>query len=119
MSNPSKVQESYCAQDYNDASSTDIDVPSSWQVYGLHHGKNWDKPLYCNVAYPFSFDKNTYSVMAERPGWFTYKGDMTNPVGTYRRKFTVPSDWKDRDSYVHFNGGGHGDYPGVNGQRVG
>lgn len=29
VSNPSKVQESYCAQDYNDASWTDIDVPSS------------------------------------------------------------------------------------------
>ena len=119
VSNPSKVQESYCAQDYNDASWTDIDVPSSWQVYGLHHGKNWDKPLYCNVAYPFSFDKNTYSVMAERPGWFTYKGDMTNPVGTYRRKFTVPSDWKDRDIYVRFNGVGHGYYLWVNGKRVG
>lgn len=119
VSNPDKVQEAMCAKDYNDAAWSDIDVPSSWQVYGIRHGKNWDKPLYCNVAFPFSYDKNTYSVMAERPGWFTYKGDMTNPVGTYRRKFTVPEDWKGRDIYVRFNGVGHGYYLWVNGKRVG
>lgn len=119
VSNPDKVQEAMCAKDYNDAAWSDIDVPSSWQVYGIRHGKNWDKPLYCNVAFPFSYDKNTYSVMAERPGWFTYKGDMTNPVGTYRRKFTVPEDWKGRDIYVRFNGVGHGYYLWINGKRVG
>ncbi|MBR1666718.1 MAG: discoidin domain-containing protein [Bacteroidaceae bacterium] len=119
VSNPSKVQSTMCGKDYNDAAWTDIDVPSSWQVYGLHNGKNWDKPLYCNVAYPFSFDESTYSVMKERPGWFTYKGDMTNPVGTYRRKFTIPADWEGRDVYVRFNGVGHGYYLWVNGQRVG
>ena len=119
VSNPSKVNAKMCEKDYNDAAWSDIDVPASWQVYGIHNNKNWDKPLYCNVAYPFSYDKNTFSVMADRPGWFTYKGDMTNPVGTYRRKFTVPSDWKDRDVYVRFNGVGHGYYLWVNGQRVG
>ena len=119
VSNPGKVQAAMCAQDYNDAAWSDIDVPSSWQVYGIHNGKNWDKPLYCNVAYPFSYDKNTYSVMADRPGWFTYKGDMTNPVGTYRRKFTVPADWEERDIYVRFNGVGHGYYLWINGQRIG
>ncbi len=119
VSNPNKVQAAMCGKDYNDAAWSDIDVPSSWQVYGLHHGKNWDKPLYCNVAYPFSFDESTYSVMKDRPGWFTYKGDMTNPVGTYRRKFTIPADWWGRDVYVRFNGVGHGYYLWVNGQRVG
>ena len=119
VSNPNKVRDTFCAMDYNDVAWTDIDVPSSWQVYGLRHNKNWDKPLYCNVAYPFSFDKTTYNVMAERPSWFTYKGDMTNPVGTYRRKFTVPADWQGREVYVRFNGVGHGYYLWVNGQRVG
>lgn len=119
VSNPDKVQEAMCAQNYDDAAWSDIDVPASWQVYGIRNNKNWDKPLYCNVSYPFSYDKNTYSVMAERPSWFTYKGDMSNPVGTYRRKFTIPSDWKGRDIYVRFNGVGHGYYLWVNGKRVG
>ncbi|MBR0046345.1 MAG: discoidin domain-containing protein [Bacteroidaceae bacterium] len=119
VSNPSKVNNTWCSKDYNDGTWTNIDVPASWQVYGIRHNKNWDKPLYCNVAYPFSFNENTYSVMASRPYWFTYKDDMTNPVGTYRRTFTIPDEWEGRDIYVRFNSVGHGYYLWVNGQRVG
>ena len=119
VKNPTLAVAAMCEKDYNDASWTDIDVPSSWQVWGLNHNKSWDKPLYCNVAYPFSFDKTTFSVMADRPGWFTYNSNMPNPVGTYRKKFTVPAEWKGRDVYVRFNGVGHGYYLWVNGQRVG
>ena len=116
---PSLAKDEYCGKDYNDASWTDIDVPSSWQVWGLNHGKSWDKPLYCNVAYPFSYNESTYSVMADRPSWFTYNSSMPNPVGTYRRTFTIPADWAGRDVYVRFNSVGHGYYLWVNGQRVG
>ena len=119
VKSPSSVSAANCAKDYNDAAWTDIDVPSSWQVWGLNHGKSWDKPLYCNVAYPFSFNESTYSVMASRPGWFTYNSSMPNPVGTYRRTFTIPDSWKGRDVYVRFNGVGHGYYLWINGQRVG
>ena len=119
VKSPSSVSAANCAKDYNDAAWTDIDVPSSWQVWGLRHGKSWDKPLYCNVAYPFSFNESTYSVMASRPGWFTYNSSMPNPVGTYRRTFTIPDLWKGRDVYVRFNGVGHGYYLWINGQRVG
>ena len=117
--NPSRVNNGMCAADYNDAAWDDIDVPSSWQVYGIHHNKAWDKPLYCNVAYPFSFNASTFSVMADRPSYFSYSGEKTNPVGTYRRKFTVPAEWQGRDVYVRFNSVGHGYYLWVNGQRVG
>ena len=116
---PSLVKDDYCAVDYDDSAWTDIDVPSSWQVWGLRNNKSWDKPLYCNVAYPFSFSTPSYSVMASRPSWFTYNSNMPNPVGTYRRTFTVPADWAGRDIYVRFNGVGHGYYLWVNGQRVG
>ena len=119
VKNPSMVSAATCAKDYNDASWTDIDVPSSWQIFGLHNGKSWDKPLYCNVAYPFSFDESTYSVMADRPGWFMYNSNMPNPVGTYRRTFTIPADWEGRNVYVRFNGVGHGYYLWINGKRIG
>ena len=120
VNTPAKATAAMCAKDYDDASWTDIDVPSSWQVWGLHHNKSWDKPLYCNVAYPFSFNESTYSVMASRPDWFQYNSSMPNPVGTYRKKFTVSADMlTDHDVYVRFNGVGHGFYLWVNGQRVG
>lgn len=116
---PSMASKNFCSKDFNDSNWTDIDVPASWQIFGLHNNKNWDKPLYCNVAYPFSFNESNYSVMADRPGWFMYNSNMPNPVGTYRRTFTVPAGWKGRDVYVRFNGVGHGYYLWINGQRIG
>ena len=116
---PANAKEGWCAKDFDDASWTNIDVPSSWQVWGLNHGKSWDKPLYCNTVYPFAYDKSTYSVMADRESWFTYTGSKKNPVGTYRRHFTIPAEWAGRDVYVRFNSVGHGYYLWVNGQRVG
>ncbi len=116
---PANAKAEWCAKDFDDAAWTDIDVPSSWQVWGLNHGKSWDKPLYCNTSYPFSYNESTYSVMADRPSWFTYKDSKKNPVGTYRRHFTIPSSWKGRDVYVRFNSVGHGYYLWINGQRVG
>ncbi len=116
---PTSAKNEWCAKDYDDASWTDIDVPSSWQVWGLHHNMLWDKPLYCNTSYPFSYNESNYSVMADRPGWFTYTGNKKNPVGTYRRHFTLPAEWAGRDVYVRFNSVGHGYYLWVNGQRVG
>ena len=117
---PSKATEAMCATDYNDAAWTDIDVPSSWQVWGLHNGKQWDKPLYCNVAYPFSFNETTFSVMADRPSWFSYNSSMPNPVGTYRKTITLDAGWfTGQDVFVRFNSVGHGYYLWVNGQRVG
>ena len=117
---PSSAKDAWCAKDFNDAAWTDIDVPSSWQVWGLHNNKSWDKPLYCNTQYPFEYNKTTFSVMAERPGWFTYNSNMPNPVGTYRKTFTMNADWlTGRDVFVRFNSVGHGYYLWVNGQRVG
>ena len=120
LRNASLVDDAVCAADYDDTSWTDIDVPSSWQVWGMKNGKGWDKPLYCNVAYPFSFNETTYSVMADRPGWFSYNNNMKNPVGTYRKKFSITADeLAGHDIFVRFNGVGHGFYLWVNGQRVG
>lgn len=116
---PNSAKADWCAESFNDATWDDITVPSSWQVYGLNHNKSWDKPLYVNVGYPFSYDSNTYSIMASRPGWFTYQGSKDNPVGTYRRTFTLPADWKDREVYARFNGVGHGYYLWINGKRMG
>ena len=116
---PTSAKDEWCAKDFNDVSWTDIDVPSSWQVWGLKHNKSWDKPLYCNTSYPFSYNESTYSVMADRPSWSTYKDSKKNPVGTYRRTFTIPDTWKGRDVYVRFNSVGHGYYLWINGQRIG
>ena len=116
--NPSEAPYDFKSKKIDD-SWDDITVPCPWQVYGWRNGKQWDKPLYVNTGYPFRYDRNTWDVMAERPDDWTYSGNMKNPVGTYRRTFEIPKDWKGRDVFIRFNGAGHGYYVWVNGQFVG
>ena len=44
---------------------------------------------------------------------------MPNPVGSYRRNFTLPESWDGRDVFIRFNGVEAGFYIWVNGQKVG
>jgi beta-galactosidase len=103
---------------FDDSVWDSIEVPSVWQVYGVRNGKNWDKPLYVNYRYPFTYS-DTYSVMADRPADWTYNNSMKNPVGSYRRKFTLPENWAGREVFVRFNGAGPGYYLWINGKQVG
>ena len=116
---PQTAPSTFFQDNFNVSGWDDIDVPSTWQVYGVRHNKNWDKPLYVNTSYPFTYDSNTWSVMADRPSDWTYSGSMKNPVGSYRREFTLPAEWDGREVYVRFNGAGHGYYVWVNGHIVG
>ena len=83
----------------------DIDVPGCWEMYG------YDKPLYINVDYAFAdnppFIKNTCS------------GTDPNPVGSYRRSFTLPDGWETQRVLLHFDGLYSGAFVWVNGQEVG
>ena len=57
-------------------------------------------------------------VMGEPPEEFTnYK--HRNPVGSYRRTFTVPKDWKERNVFLQFDGVDSAFYVWVNGEQVG
>lgn len=114
---PSQASDAFYQDGFNASAWDNITVPYPWQVYGVRNGKSWDKPLYVNTRYPFTYTSD-YSVMASRSG-YTYSGTMQNPVGSYRREFDVPATWKDRDVFVRFNGAGHGYYVWVNGKFVG
>ena len=115
---PSKVPSGFYADSYDVSSWDNITVPMPWQVYGVRNGKSWDKPLYINTRYPFTYTDD-YSVMASRPSDYTYNEAMKNPVGCYRRTFTLPEDWTGRRTFLRVNGAGHGYYVWVNGKFVG
>lgn len=115
---PAKKPANFHEISYNVSSWDDIEVPSVWQVYGVRQKKNWDKPLYVNTSYPFTYT-STYSVMADRPSDWSYNNNMKNPVGSYRKEFTLPADWSNRDVFIRFNGAGHGYYLWINGNQVG
>ena len=115
---PTGVPAGFYDKDYNDAAWDNIIVPNPWQVYAVRNGKSWDKPLYVNTSYPFAYT-DTYSVMADRYSNWTYSGNMKNPVGCYRRTFTLPEGWKDRRTFIRFCGAGHAYYVWINGQFTG
>lgn len=97
----------------------DIEVPSVWQVYGLRNNKDWDKPLYSNFTYPFTYNSETFKIQESPNPNYSYNASMRNPVGSYRCEFILPPEWDGRDIYVRFNGAGPGYYLWINGRQVG
>ncbi len=87
-----------------------ITVPGNWQTQG--HGV----PLYTNITYPFQ--KDPPRVMGDPPANYTNFAQR-NPVGSYRRTFQLPSDWKGRQVFLQFDGVDAAFYLWVNGQQVG
>lgn len=88
----------------------DIAVPSSWQVLG------YGTPYYSNFTY--IFQKDFPRVMSAPPvSWTAYQ--ERNPVGSYRRDFTVPREWDGRRIFITFDGVDAGFFLWVNGRKVG
>ncbi len=77
-----------------------IPVPSNWQMHG------YGIPIYLNVPYPF-------------PPNPPYIPHDYNPVGSYRRRFTIPDEWKERQIFLHFDGVKSAFYVWMNGKNVG
>lgn len=85
--------------DLSDNDWDTIIVPSNWEIQGF------GEPIIRNIQYVFS----------PNPPYI----DVDNPVGTYRRTFTVPQNWQGREVLLHF--GSISGYARiyVNGQQVG
>ena len=93
---------------YNVSDWGEIDVPSCWEMLG------YGTPLYTNVTYPFL--NNPPFIQAQR-GYTMEK--EPNPVGSYRREFTLPADWSGKEVFLHFDGVYSAFYVWVNGKKVG
>lgn len=92
--------------DKADVSSWDnIEVPGCWEMAG------YGKPMYINVNYAFE----------DNPPYIKNKvGNVDdNPVGSYRRDFTLPNGWDSQRVILHFDGLYSGAFVWVNGQKVG
>jgi beta-galactosidase len=96
--------------DFDVSAWKEIPVPSNWQLLG------YGTPYYRNAGY--TFRRDWPRVMSEPPqNWTAY--NERNPVGSYRRDFDVPVEWKDRRIFVTFDGVDSAFFLWVNGQNVG
>lgn len=121
VADPKDRPQDFYQPEYDVTQWDNIKVPATWQIEAVRNNKNWDKPLYCNVIYPFvdySTGVQWPNVIQPRPSHYTF-ANMPNPVGSYRRDFTLPEEWKGRDIFIRFNGVEAGFYIWVNGKKVG
>jgi beta-galactosidase len=110
--------------DYDTRDWNEIDVPSNWQM------KGYDVPVYTNIPFPFVLYREIYGVRNTK-NFEKSPGDVSarivppivthdwNPVGSYKRFFTVPSDWKDKEIFLNFGAVSSAFYVWVNEQMVG
>jgi beta-galactosidase len=94
--------------DVDDRDWDTIPVPSVWQTHG------YDFPIYVNITYPY-WGPNGLGEDPQPPAAPT----RYNPVGQYRRTFTVPRNWTGRRTFLHFEGVKSAHYVWINGKLVG
>lgn len=102
VKNPADRPVDFYKTDYNAVSWNDIPVPSNWEIQG------YGIPIYVNVRYEWT----------TKPKPPTVPHDY-NPVGSYRRTFSIPGDWADREVFIHFGAVKSAMYIWVNGHKVG
>jgi beta-galactosidase/beta-glucuronidase len=97
--NPTLVPAGFESEAYADENWDVVRVPGNWQMqgYGIRN--------YTNVNYPYPVD----------PPFVPTE----NPVGCYRRTFTLPSLWESQHIFLNFAGVNSAFYVWVNGQAVG
>ncbi|TKB99086.1 glycoside hydrolase family 2 TIM barrel-domain containing protein [Pedobacter cryophilus] len=97
---PEKRPTNFYQTNFDDSKWKDIKVPGNWEVNGF------GIPIYTNIVYPFP----------KNPPFIDH---AFNPVGTYRKDFTVPENWDGKETYIHFGSVTGAMYLYINGEEVG
>jgi len=85
---------------FNDKGWKTISVPSNWEMQG------YGDPLFRNVTTPFR--PNPPKVPREY-----------NPTGIYRRVFSIPPSWKDKEIFLRMEKTASASFVWINGKEVG
>jgi beta-galactosidase len=96
----------------------DIKVPSNWEVEGF------GIPIYVNHQYEFTDYKAMIAddmelidrIYPKNPGDVP---DNYNPVGTYRREFTIDKNWDNKEIFLHIGAMKAGGFVWLNGEYIG
>ena len=104
--NPEGRPVDFYKTNYDVNSWADIKVPANWERQGF------DTAIYVNTTYPF------WMIVNEKPNP-PHIPSGYNPVGSYRRNFTIPENWDGRQISIHFGAVKSAFYIWVNGKKVG
>ncbi|MFV0606000.1 MAG: glycoside hydrolase family 2 TIM barrel-domain containing protein [Niabella sp.] len=122
--NPDERPKDFYRTDYNLSNWDNVPVPLSWNIYGVQKDGSlkYGVPIYVNQPVIFqhkvAVDDWRGGVMREpAKDWTTYT--YRNEVGSFRRDFEVPANWKEREVFLNFDGVDCFFYLWINGQYVG
>ncbi len=96
---------------YDVSSWKEIPVPSNWEMQG------YGTPIYTNIIYPFKRDAPFVMEAPDDHSWTAY--NERDPVGSYRREFTLPAGWNGRQTFLVFDGVNSAFYVWINGEKAG
>ena len=105
---PSERPVHFYKTSYDVSGWKEIPVPSNWEMHG------YGTPIYTNITYPI---RNNPPFIQGQRGYAVEK--EPNAVGSYRREFALPADWKDKEVFIHFDGIYSAAYVWINGKKVG
>ena len=78
--------------DFDVSAWKEIPVPSNWEMQG------YGTPIYTNITYPVKRDYPRVTDTPDDHSWTAY--DQRDPVGSYRREFTVPDSMERSPDYL-------------------
>lgn len=111
VQDPRKRPADFYKTDFNDNQKgwTNFMVPANWEVNGYGY------PIYINHHYDFVG-------RAKSGGTLNPPFDIpedNNPVGSYRKTFTLPQDWENKQVFIHLGAVKSAFFIWVNGKKVG
>jgi beta-galactosidase len=97
---PEEIPAGFFKENFNDSKWDTIHVPSNWEMQGF------GDPLFRNVKTPFPPDPPNI------PREY-------NPTGTYRKAFTIPSGWENKEIILRMEKTASASFVWINGKEVG
>ncbi|MDR0612818.1 MAG: DUF4981 domain-containing protein [Dysgonamonadaceae bacterium] len=111
VENPSLRPVDFYLDSYNVNHWDNFQVPANWEFNNT--GKTYGYPIYVNHPYEFGArHPDPDSLVENIPSGY-------NPVGLYRRTFTLPVSWKGREVFIHLGAVKSAFYLWINGQYAG
>ena len=118
VKNPKNRPTTFMKSNFDTSNWDEIKVPSNWEVEGF------GVPIYVNHQYEFADYKAMIAddmelvdrIYPKNPGNVP---DNYNPVGTYRRDFTIDKNWNDKEIFLHIGAMKAGGFVWLNGEYIG
>ena len=97
---PKNKPKGFEAINFNDDNWNQIPVPGNWETEGFGY------PIYLDERFPFT------TTWPDAPKEY-------NPIGSYRKPFTLPSSWKNKQVFLHVGAAKSSLDVWLNGKKIG